>query len=108
MMILSFMILGAVFSFVFSVVTDVEKIIGSRVVTFVFDVLMFLSFSVVFFCFVLGFGTSGFRYYHLLFTVLGFALYRLTVHRLFAKVNCKAVNFLILKRKSFTKRLKKF
>ena len=61
MMLLSFVALGAVFGFVFSLVTLVENILLSRILSFVLDVFMMLSFAVVFFCFVIGFGTDGFR-----------------------------------------------
>ncbi|WP_448921049.1 spore cortex biosynthesis protein YabQ [Eubacterium sp.] len=108
MMLLSFVALGAVFGFVFSFVTLVENILMSRIISFVLDIFMLLSFAVVFFCFVIGFGTDGFRLYYFLLTLLGFVLYRLTVHRLFSKFNRKLVDRLSLKRRKFTKRLKKF
>ena len=108
MMLLSFVALGAVFGFVFSLVTLVENILLSRILSFVLDVFMMLSFAVVFFCFVIGFGTDGFRLYYFLLTLVGFVLYRLTVHSLFSKFNRKLVGRLSLKRRKFTKRLKKF
>ena len=108
MMLLSFVALGVVFGFVFSLVTLVENILLSRILSFVLDIFMLLSFAVVFFCFVIGFETDGFRLYYFLLTLLGFVLYRLTVHRLFSKFNRKLVDRLSLKRRKFTKRLKKF
>ena len=108
MMLLSFAALGAVCSFVYSAVTFVENLLSLRVVTFVSDIIMMLSFAVAFFCFVVGYGEDGFRFYHFFITLLGFLAYRLTVHKLFCKFECKISNKLSIKRTSFTKRLKKF
>ena len=57
MMLLSFVALGAVFGFAFSFVTLVENILLSRILSFVLDVFMMLSFAVVFFCLVSSDGT---------------------------------------------------
>ena len=108
MMLLSFVALGSVFAFVYSFVTLIEDVLLPKVIAFFVDVVMLLSFGVAFFCFVVGFGTDGFRYYHLLFTLTGFVLYRQTIHRIFSKINQKFVNKLSVKRRRFTKRLKKF
>ena len=108
MMLLSFAALGAACSFIYSAVTFVENLLSLRVVTFVSDIIMMLSFAVAFFCFVVGYGEDGFRFYHFFITLLGFLTYRLTVHKLFCKFECKILNKLSIKRISFTKRLKKF
>ena len=108
MMLLSFAALGAVCSFVYCAVTFFEKLLSLRILSFVLDVLMMLSFAVVFFCFVIGYGENGFRFYHFLIAALGFFAYQMTVHRLFRNLENKIANKLSVKRKSFTKRLKKF
>ncbi len=108
MMLLSFVALGSVFAFVYSLVTFVENAFLPKVLSFILDVLMMLSFAVAFFCFVIGFGADGFRYYHLLLTLIGFVLYRQTVHRLFIKTNRRLANKVSAKRRKSTNRLKKF
>lgn len=108
MMLLSFAALGAVCSFVYSAVTFLEKLISLRIVSFVLDVIMMLSFAVEFFCFVIGFGENGFRLYHFFIAALGFFAYQMTVRRLFRNLENKIANKLSIKRKYFTKRLKKF
>lgn len=108
MMFVSFAAFGAVCSFVYSFVTFVENLLKIRILTFASDIIMMLSFAVAFFCFVVGYGENGFRFYHFFVSLLGFLAYRFTVHKLFYGFERKISNKLSVKRNSFTKRLKKF
>lgn len=85
--IVSFVILGMFFAFVYDVVTKLEQRLKNRYLAFAIDFFMMIIFALVFFCVLLGYANAEFRIYYALAIIGGIIVYAFVFHKLFLSKN---------------------
>ncbi len=105
-----------IFGVSFDLTAFLENVFDSKITRFIFDLLMLISWGLLFFCFLLIFNNGMIRSLFFAFAGVGFLLYILTIHRILsfvgnkisAKINLllnKLTNKLKISKKSFKKLL---
>lgn len=78
---LSFYVVGVIFGFSVSLNNLFSSIAGSKIVRFLIDFLMLISWALVYFCVTLAYRDAQFRYTDLLVTFVGILTYIFTVYK---------------------------
>lgn len=89
--IFAFVLYGSACGFLFGVVGVLQNAFLSYAFTFISDVLSTLLCTLVFFCLFVGYSNGYVRYYYILFSLLGSALYKLVSSLLFSKIRTRLI-----------------
>lgn len=104
----SFAVLGFVFGFLADINALFVKSFGNKIITFFIDILLFVIYGLLFFCLLLVVNDGIIRGAYFVGCVVGFALYMLTIFRLFAPLRRRLVKLIKKSNLYITSKLKSF
>lgn len=89
--IFAFVLYGSACGLLFGVVGVLQNAFLSYAFTFISDMLSALLCTLAFFCLFVGYSNGYVRYYYILFSLLGAALYKLISSLLFSKIRTRLI-----------------
>lgn len=93
-MIVVFFLLGVLLGFGYYLVDFLSKMIKTKWIIITLDIVFMLVYSIIYFCFLLGYCNAQPRYYHFLLTVFGAVIYHFANKYAFSKIANKSLKYL--------------